>query len=167
MVLGATERGACLCEFDDRRALPTERADLQRLFNAEFESATNDHLDVLARELDAYFSGSLRAFTVPLDAPGTPFERSVWDRLLEIPYGTTTSYGAIARQLGKPGASRAVGRANGSNRLGIVIPCHRVIEENGALRGYSGGLSRKRWLIDHEQAHSGALLASPIPLYPI
>ncbi len=160
LALGATDSGICLCEFHDRRALDTERRDLQQHFGAAFEQGTNDHLALLARELEAYFAGSLRAFTVPLDTPGSPFERAVWHRLVEIPYGTTTSYGALARALGKPGAPRAVGRANGRNRVAIVIPCHRVIESDGSLRGYGGGLDRKRWLIDHELTHSGALLTS-------
>lgn len=158
MTLGATDAGACLCEFNDRRALPAERADLQRIFHTAFEPGTNEHLDLLARELAAYFVGSLRAFTVPLDTPGTPFERAVWSKLLEIPYGSTTSYGAIARDLKKPGAPRAVGRTNGRNRLAIVVPCHRVIDSSGALHGYGGGLERKRWLLDHEASHSGAYL---------
>ncbi len=158
MTAGATDAGACLCEFNDRRALPTERADLERIFRTTFEPGTNDHLDLLTRELAAYFAGTLRAFTVPLDTPGTAFERAVWSKLLEIPYGSTTSYGAIARDLGNPGAPRAVGRANGHNRLAIVVPCHRVIDSSGALHGYGGGLERKRWLIDHEASHSGAYL---------
>ncbi len=160
MTLGATARGACLCEFNDRRALEAERAELERRFGAEFQGGTNEHLDLLARELAAYFEGSLRVFSVPLDAPGTPFEREVWERLARIPYAATTSYGAIARELGKPGASRAVGRANGRNRLAIVIPCHRVIESDGSLRGYGGGLHRKQWLLDHERSLAGAVLWS-------
>jgi len=158
LTLGATDAGACLCEFHDRRALPTERADLERIFGTTFERGLNDHLVLLSRELEAYFAGTLRAFTVPLDTPGTPFERRVWDALLNIPYAATTSYGALARSLDQPGASRAVGRANGRNRLAIVVPCHRVIESTGALRGYGGGLHRKRWLIDHEMANAGAYL---------
>lgn len=159
LTLGATDAGACLCEFTDRRALPAERADLERIFGTTFEAARNDHLGLLSQELEAYFAGTLRTFTVPLDTPGTPFERRVWGALREIPYAATTSYGAMARALGTPGGSRAVGRANGRNRLAIVVPCHRVIESTGALRGYGGGLERKRWLIDHEMAHAGAYLA--------
>jgi len=156
LMLGATPRGVCLCEFHDRRALPTELADLERRFgraDADAHSAgPAAHLDLLEAELAAYFAGTLRAFTAPLDTPGTPFERSVWDALLAIPHGETRSYGDVARRLGTAGASRAVGRANGANRVSIVIPCHRVIESTGSLRGYGGGLDRKRWLLDHERA---------------
>ena len=158
LLLGATPRGVCLCEFHDRRALPTEMADLERRFGPPAlgvaPAGPAAHLDLLEAELAAYFAGTLRAFTVALDTPGTPFERSVWDALLAIPHGETRSYGDVARRLGNAGASRAVGRANGANRVSIVVPCHRVIESTGALRGYGGGLDRKRWLLDHERSGS-------------
>lgn len=160
LTLGATDSGACLCEFNDRPALPAERAELESIFESSFQPGRNEHLDLLAQELTSYFAGTLRNFTVPLDTPGTPFERSVWAKLVEIPYAATTSYGALATSLGKPGAPRAVGRANGKNRLAIVVPCHRVIDSTGALHGYGGGLHRKRWLLDHEQKHAGANLWS-------
>ena len=104
--------------------------------------------------LDEYFGeGGLKpaCLTPPLAMYGTDFERSVWQALLEIRPGETSSYGAIARQLGSPGASRAVGLANGSNPIAIIVPCHRVIGTSGALTGYGGGLDRKRWLLDHER----------------
>jgi O-6-methylguanine DNA methyltransferase len=119
----------------------------------EVGEGTNPYLDRLEEELAHYFEGTLHEFTVPLDRPGTPFQTAVWDRLLEIPYGETCSYGEVARAIGKPGASRAVGRANGENCIAIVIPCHRVIESGGGLRGYGGGLARKRWLLDLERRH--------------
>lgn len=101
--------------------------------------------------LQAYFDGDLDAIErVPVAPVGTPFQQSVWAALRRIPCGTTTSYGALARQLGRPDASRAVGLANGSNPIAIVIPCHRVIGASGALTGYGGGLERKRWLLAHE-----------------
>jgi methylated-DNA-[protein]-cysteine S-methyltransferase len=98
-------------------------------------------------QLDDYFAGRRRDFDLPLAPAGTPFQRRVWRALLEIPYGRTESYGALAARLGQPGASRAVGLANGQNRISIVIPCHRVIGSSGALTGYGGGLERKRWLL--------------------
>src|SRR5205807_107470 len=101
-------------------------------------------------ELTQYFAGSLTRFTAPLDLKGSLFELAVWRELLAIPYGVTSSYGALAAKLGKPGASRAVGRANGANMAAIVVPCHRVIEANGQLRGYGGGLWRKRALLELE-----------------
>ncbi len=109
-------------------------------------------LGQLADELRAYFAGSLRVFRVPLDARGTEFEQRVWGELLRLPWGTTTSYGQIAHRLGMPGASRAVGRANGSNPVAIVIPCHRVIASTGKLHGYAGGLDNKRALLELEHA---------------
>jgi O-6-methylguanine DNA methyltransferase len=97
-----------------------------------------------------YFNEKLKKFQVRIDVNGTLFEKNVWDQLLHIPYGETRSYGQIAKHLGKPGAQRAVGRANGANYLSIVIPCHRVIEANGNLRGYGGKLWRKKYLLELE-----------------
>jgi len=108
-------------------------------------------------QLDAYFAGEMRAFDVPLAPAGTAFQRAVWDLLLAIPFGETASYGELARQLGKPNGSRAVGLANGSNPISIIIPCHRVIGSTGSLTGYGGGLPRKAWLLAHERAAVGQL----------
>ena len=103
--------------------------------------------------IEAYFHGELTAIdAVPVETNGTPFQQQVWKALREIPAGHTTSYGALAARIGRAGASRAVGLANGSNPVGLVVPCHRVIGANGALTGYGGGIDRKRWLLDHEQA---------------
>ena len=101
-------------------------------------------------QLEAYFAGALREFDLPLAAEGTPFQQRVWRALCEIPYGETISYGELARRIGQPTASRAVGLANGQNPIAIVVPCHRVIGANGSLTGYGGGLERKRWLLAHE-----------------
>jgi len=109
-------------------------------------------LERCREQLEGYFQGQRQTFDVPLAAEGTPFQHQVWAALREIPFGETTSYGAIASALGKPTASRAVGMANGRNPLPIVVPCHRVIGANGQLTGYSGGLACKRWLLAHEQA---------------
>jgi methylated-DNA-[protein]-cysteine S-methyltransferase len=103
------------------------------------------------RQLDEYFAGERTAFDLPLAPAGTPFQREVWAALQTIPYGTTRSYGELADQIGRPGASRAVGLANGRNPISIVIPCHRVIGSNGTLTGYGGGLERKQWLLDLER----------------
>lgn len=104
----------------------------------------------VARQLDAYFAGSLRAFDVELDLRGTEFQRQVWRALLAVPYGRTTTYGALAASIGRPAALRAVGAANGSNPLPIVVPCHRVIGSGGSLTGFGGGLPAKRFLLDLE-----------------
>ncbi|MEV6945957.1 methylated-DNA--[protein]-cysteine S-methyltransferase [Streptomyces sp. NPDC051172] len=102
-------------------------------------------------QLEAYFSGDLKEFTLELHLHGTPFQRMVWDQLREIPYGETRSYGELAAALGNPSASRAVGLANGKNPIGIIVPCHRVVGANGSLTGYGGGLDRKRRLLDFER----------------
>ncbi|MCK8678790.1 methylated-DNA--[protein]-cysteine S-methyltransferase [Streptomyces lichenis] len=106
------------------------------------------------RQLDAYFTGELTAFDLPLHLAGTPFQRQVWERLLTIPYGQTSSYGELARELGAPTASRAVGLANGRNPLIIIVPCHRVVGANGSLTGYGGGLENKRRLLAFESGTS-------------
>jgi methylated-DNA-[protein]-cysteine S-methyltransferase len=107
----------------------------------------------LSTRLRAYFAGDIEIFDeVPVRAGGTPFQRAVWAALREIPPGRTTSYGQLAARLGRPGASRAVGHANGANPVAIAVPCHRVIGADGTLTGYGGGLERKRWLLEHERA---------------
>lgn len=113
--------------------------------------------ELLARvrgQLTEYFARARTAFDLPLDPPGTPFEHRVWDLLRSIPYGSTTTYGELARRLGDARATRAVGAANGKNPIPIIVPCHRVVGARGELTGFGGGLDRKRWLLEHE----GALL---------
>ena len=107
-------------------------------------------LDHAARELTEYFAGTRRDFTIPLEPHGTEFQLRVWLKLQDIPFGTTWSYGALARAIGQPTASRAVGAANGHNPLAIIVPCHRVIGTSGELTGYGGGMAAKRWLLEHE-----------------
>jgi O-6-methylguanine DNA methyltransferase len=107
----------------------------------------------VAEELAAYAAGELRQFTVPLDLRGTPFQMSVWKALRDIPYGETRTYAQIARATRHPKAFRAVGGANHSNPIGIIVPCHRVISSNGGLCGYGGGLELKKTLLDHERSH--------------
>ena len=110
-------------------------------------------------QLDSYFAGALRDFDVALDLHGTPFQRRVWQALLEIPYGETISYGEQARRIGNPQAMRAVGLANGRNPISIIVPCHRVIGKNGTLTGYGGGLDRKRFLLDLEKTAAPSVAA--------
>ncbi len=160
MVAGALETGGsdavCLLEFHERRALPTEIADLERRFGASWPdpSPPTGVLRQLGLELEGYFAGELREFTVPLVAPGPPFHQRVWAELRRIPFGQTVSYIELARRLGKETGSRAVGQANGANRIAIVIPCHRVIAADGGLGGYGGRLWRKQRLLEHEGALS-------------
>ncbi|MCK6523688.1 methylated-DNA--[protein]-cysteine S-methyltransferase [Myxococcota bacterium] len=112
-------------------------------------------LAAAAAQLQEYFAGTRRAFELPLAPQGTEFQRRVWAALQEIPYGETITYGALSRALGDPLATRAVGLANGRNPIGLIIPCHRVIGQRGALTGYAGGVARKRWLLDHESRVAG------------
>jgi methylated-DNA-[protein]-cysteine S-methyltransferase len=112
--------------------------------------------------LQSYFDGDFTAIeAIEVQTHGTEFQKKVWSALRTIPVGTTTTYGAIARQIGSPSGSRAVGLANGSNPVGIVVPCHRVVGANKTLTGYAGGLDRKRWLLDHESRASGMACGSP------
>ena len=106
-----------------------------------------------AEQLNAYFSGALSQFDLPLAASGSPFQQQVWQALCTVPFGTTCSYSSIARQINNIKAVRAVGAANGRNPIAIVVPCHRVIGANGTLTGYAGGLDKKAWLLKHEQRH--------------
>jgi AraC family transcriptional regulator of adaptative response/methylated-DNA-[protein]-cysteine methyltransferase len=128
---------------------------MRRLFDTTIAPGDNLHLDRLREEMAAYFAGHLTCFTVPLVYPGTPFQRRVWDELQRIPYGVTRSYEDLALTIGTREAVRAVGRANGQNRIAIVIPCHRVVNKSGKLGGYGGGLWRKQWLLDLEQGANG------------
>lgn len=116
-------------------------------------------LALAAAQLAEYFDGARRDFDVPLAPRGTGFQRLVWRELAKIPYGETRSYGELARALGRPAASRAVGAANGRNPISILVPCHRVIAGSGALTGYAGGLAAKRWLLEHEARWAPGALA--------
>ncbi len=150
MIGGTTGEGICLLEWVDRGGEERIFARLEKRQKMSAIAGTHPHLDELQRQVRAFFDRSLTEFDLPLDLKGTPFERQVWNQLLAIPYGETRSYGETAAALDKPGAARAVGRANGANYVSIIVPCHRVIEANGSLRGYGGGLDRKRYLLDLE-----------------
>lgn len=153
MFVGATEQGVCLLEFVDRRMLETEFKDLQRRLKAQIITGENDHTKQAMQQLDEYFAGTRKEFTLTLHTPGTDFQQQVWNVLTAIPYGETRSYQTQAETIGNPKAVRAVASANGCNRVAIVIPCHRVIGKNGTLTGYGGGLERKQWLLDHERGY--------------
>lgn len=151
MLAVADDRGLALCEFVDRPLLPTQLARVEALLRAPVTPGRHQYLDQAERELSEYFAGEREAFTLPLVLDGTGFQVQVWRQLVTIPFGTTLSYGELAARVGRPGASRAVGRANGDNRIAIIVPCHRVIGVDGSLTGYGGGMRRKRWLLRHEQ----------------
>lgn len=151
MVAGSRRDALCLLEFTNRRMMEAQVETLQKRFKSAFVPEDTDVLKRLRDELSAYFEGRLREFRTPVEAPGTPFEEKVWRELMKIPYGETRSYEDLARAVGSPGAVRAVGSANGRNRIAIVIPCHRVVNKSGELGGYGGGLWRKEILLRIEQ----------------
>lgn len=152
MIAIADEDALYLLEFVDRRGLEREVERLRQRTKSAIIPGTTPAIRSIERELKSYFNGELRKFSTPLSLLGSPFQRHVWDALIKIPYGETRSYSDIAKAIGKPTAFRAAATANGANTLAIVIPCHRVINSNGELGGYGGGLVRKKWLLNHEQS---------------
>ncbi|CAN5667628.1 trifunctional transcriptional activator/DNA repair protein Ada/methylated-DNA--[protein]-cysteine S-methyltransferase [soil metagenome] len=158
MIAAATPTALALLEFEDRRMLETQLARAAHRLGGVFVPEPNDVLALTERELQRYFAGDLRTFSIPLDLRGTPFQEQVWRTLCTIPYGETRSYAQQAAAMNAPSAVRAVARANGDNRIAIVVPCHRVIGANGKLTGYGGGLWRKSHLIDLER---GGVLPLP------
>lgn len=155
MIAIGSEHGLTLLEFADRPMMKTQRERVRTLFGSEILERSFPCLNELRSQLDQYFAGVRTRFDLPLLPLGTPFQRLVWQALLTIPSGRTTSYEALATRVGRPSAPRAVGRANGDNRMAIVIPCHRVIGSDGALTGYGGGLWRKQALLELESRDSG------------
>jgi len=149
LVAGATDDALCLLEYPDRRMMETQLETLRRRFARPLAPGESPLFPEVRAQLKEYFAGRRRDFDLPLDYPGSPFQRRVWDALRHIPYGETRTYAELARELGAPGAARAVGRANGANRLAIVIPCHRVTG-GGGPGGYGGGLWRKLRLLELE-----------------
>ena len=153
MIGGTTNKGVCLLEFVDRKSLNTILTKLEKKHRVSLVHGTTALLEKLQIEVNAYFSGEINQFSVPLDVRGTDFQLEVWQELVKIPYGETRSYNDIARAINRPSAVRAVGNANGDNNIGIIIPCHRVIGNDGDLTGYGGGLWRKKKLLDHEKRY--------------
>lgn len=149
----AGEDQLVLLEFVERRGLERELLRLRE--SAAIVPGRSAPIDQIERELAEYFAGERLAFETPIELRGTDFQRTVWNELLRIPPGETRSYQQLANSLGRPTAFRAVAQANGANQLAIVVPCHRVINSNGELGGYGGGVPRKRWLLDHERRGQG------------
>lgn len=127
---------------------------MQTLLNAGYTEITSEIIEETRRQLDEYFRHERQAFDIPLLTAGTEFQKSVWNSLMEIPYGQTITYGEMATRLGKPAAVRAVANANGANAISIIIPCHRVIGSNNTLTGYGGGLEAKKFLLELEQTQT-------------
>ena len=152
MLALADDEGLRMLEFADRRALEREIAMLRRRLKCAVVPGNNSVLEKTRTQLAEYFSGGRRSFTVPLAAVGSDFQLRVWAELQNIPHGATQSYADMAKSIGVPKAPRAIGRANGSNCIAIIIPCHRVIRADGALCGYGGGVWRKQRLLELEQS---------------
>ncbi len=151
MIAVADDEGLRLLEFADRRATERELSILRKRLRTNIVPGEHPHLQTIRSQLADYFSGRKLEFDIPLAPVGSAFQRRAWEILRSIPVGETRSYSWMARQLGDENARRAVGRANGTNMICIVIPCHRVIRADGTLCGYGGGLWRKKWLLDHER----------------
>ena len=161
MLALADQAALYLLEFVDRRALENELLALRRRTHSYIVPGDSLVLEQVSAELAEYYAGKRLSFDTPLALIGSPFEQSAWELLQTIPPGETRSYGWMADRLGKPGAARAVGQANGRNHLAIIVPCHRVIRSDGSLSGYGGGIWRKKWLLEHERGHL------PAPEYTI
>ncbi len=155
MIAGATDDGICLLEFIDGKHLSDHYAVVGKNLNDSIKESDSPYFRQLNEELEEYFKGVRKEFSTPLVMSGTEFQKSVWNELLKIPYGTTRTYMEQAIALGSKESIRAVANANGINRISIIIPCHRVIGSDGSLTGYGGGLHRKKWLLEHEKRYSG------------
>ena len=151
MVAVADDEALRLLEFADRRATERELSILRKRLRTNVVPGEHPYLETIRSQLAGYFSGRKLEFDIPLAPVGSDFQLRAWEILRSIPVGETRSYSWMARQLGDENARRAVGRANGTNMICIVIPCHRVIRADGTLCGYGGGLWRKKWLLDHER----------------
>ena len=153
MIAVSDDAALFLLEFENRVALTGELRRLERNFGLA-GSDTSTVLKMLIAQLDDYFAGESADFQIPTTQHGTAFEEAVWQALKQIPPGETRNYGGIAEALGQPERSREVGKANGANRISVVVPCHRVIGSDGSLVGYGGGIWRKKWLLDHERRYA-------------
>jgi len=155
MRIGATDEGICLFDFQYRKSIDSIMKRIETLAGEKFGEGDHSHFRILEEQIQEYFDGSRKEFDLPLHFLGTPFQKCVWQGLLNIPYGETRSYKQQSIFLGNEKAIRAVAGANGENGIAIIVPCHRVIGEDGSLTGYGGGLQRKKWLLDLERKHSG------------
>jgi O-6-methylguanine DNA methyltransferase len=155
MIAGATDAGICLLDFKWRKMMPAIQRRITVGLDEAFEEGEHPLLEQVQQELQAYFDGKRKEFSVPLQTVGSDFQKSVWDSLLRIPFGRTVTYLHQAKVYGDEKAIRAVATANGMNSIAIIIPCHRVIGADGSLTGYAGGLTAKRWLLEHERKHAG------------
>lgn len=154
MLAGATEKGICLLEFVDRKMIETQLTRIRKIFKAELIPGKSKFFEKLNKQITDYFEGKRKKFEIPLAIDGTEFQMKAWKALLKISYGKTVSYEHQAKVIGNPKAVRAVAKANGDNRISIIIPCHRVIGKDGSLTGYGGGIWRKQFLLNLEGTNS-------------
>ena len=147
LLAGATTKGVCLLEFTDTNRIEMQISRLKKGHARSIINGASEYFVTLNTQLQQYFSGKLKTFDIPLDIQGTDFQLQVWDALQTIPYGETRSYQEQAIAINNPKAVRAVANANRNNKISIIIPCHRVIGKNGAMRGYGGGIWRKEYLL--------------------
>jgi len=157
MIAGANEDGICLLEFADRRMLETQIKILEKRMNALLFPGNSPFIKTLSKQINEYFSGERTRFDIPIVNPGTQFQKEVWEAIASVPYGKIRTYKEQSLQINNPKAVRAVGRANGDNRIAVLIPCHRIVGNNGALVGYGGGLWRKRFLLELENPNQTKL----------
>jgi AraC family transcriptional regulator, regulatory protein of adaptative response / methylated-DNA-[protein]-cysteine methyltransferase len=150
LMIGATSEGVCLLEFTDRKMLETQLSILEKRLKTKLITGKHPMIDLAELQLNEYFEGKRKDFDLPLVVPGTEFQQKAWNALMQIPYGITRSYKQQAYEVGNVKAVRAVARANGENRISIIIPCHRIIGSDGSIVGYGGGIHRKQWLLKHE-----------------
>lgn len=147
LLLASCEDRLCMCDWAQMKCVESNKLRIQRLLHAEFREEPSAILHLAEKELNEYFAGARRVFDIPLLLIGTDFQKSVWEALLEIPYGVTRSYMEIAKRVGNAKGVRAVAQAIGSNGISIIVPCHRVIGSNQSLTGFAGGLDAKRFLL--------------------
>lgn len=150
-IVGTINDACCLFEFKYRKTIKSILEKKKKHYNAVYKTSKNELHSKIENQINQYFSGELTEFNIPLNIRGTDFQRHVWNKLLEIPYGETISYKELAKRVGNESAMRAVGGANGANNIAIIIPCHRVIRADGELQGYGGGLSNKKKLLQLEK----------------
>ncbi len=157
LLLGSCSGKLCLCDWQTEKHRGHVDQRLKRMLRAGFAEGTSDVIGQAAQQLDEYFGGTRKEFSIPLLFVGTDFQKAVWNELLKIPFGSTVSYGEMARRIGMPQAIRAVANANGANSLSLFAPCHRVIGSDGSLTGYGGGLPAKKFLLELESGSRPAL----------
>ncbi len=151
MTAAATETGLCLLQYSDSERLGSQFLHIAKALDAVPSVSTNEHLSLIESQLTDWLCAARDTITVPYECYGTEFQKRVWQKISEVPYGSTVTFGEIAFSVNRPGAIRAVAAAIGANTMAVVLPCHRVVSAGGGIKGYSGGIDRKKWLIEFEK----------------